>query len=101
MSKYRMEDGSVINTDKASSSWNEDTRWDGSNHISVATGGQWEHQRLYRSRKGRYYIEHWSDWQGSVGHCEWVSEHEAVRWLLANDEELPTDIAHLADDIEE
>ena len=99
--KYRMEDGTVINTDKASASWDEDTRWDGRNYISRATGSQWEHQRLYRSRKGRYYVEHTSDWQGSSGHCEWVSEHEAVRWLLANDEELPTEISHLADDIEE
>ena len=101
MSTYRMDDGTVVKTENASQSWDEDTRWDGNNHISVATGTQWNHQTLYRSRKGRYYVEHESQWQGTLPHADWVSTHEAVRWLLANGRELPADLAALEDEVSE
>lgn len=97
MSKYRMDDGTVVNTDNATASWNEETRFDGHNHVSVATGSQWEHQRLYRSRRGRYYIEHWSQWQESMPRAEWVSDHAAAAWLLANDYDLPDGLATAGD----
>lgn len=101
MSKYKMDDGTVIDTDKAQQTWNEDTQWDGNNHISKATGSQWNHQTLYKSRKGRYYVEHTSQWQGSRPHVEWVSNEEAARWLLNNEHKLPADLAHLEDEISE
>jgi len=102
MSKYRMEDGTVVDTDKASQSWEEDTYWDGHNHISKATGSQWNHQTLYRSRKGRYYVVSTSQWQGSRDHAEWVSLEEAVRWLLVNGvEDLPDDLKHLEEEVVE
>ena len=53
MTTYRMTDGTVVKTQNATQSWEEGKRWDGRNMISVATGTQWEHQMLYRSRKGR------------------------------------------------
>jgi hypothetical protein len=96
-----MDDGTVVKTENATQSWEEGTRWDGNNYISVATGTQWNHQTLYRSRKGRYYIEHTSQWQGSLPHAEWISKHEAARWLLANGEELPEDLAALATEVSE
>lgn len=96
-----MDDGTVIDTSRAANSWEEDTYWDGHNHISRATGTQWTHQKLYKSRKGRYYIEHSSQWQGSRDHVEWVSNEEAARWLLANEHELPEDLAQLEDEIVE
>lgn len=101
MSRYQMDDGSVVDTKNATAHWEEDTRWDGRNRISVATGSQWIHQTLYRSRKGRYYLETVSQWQGSTPRAEWVSNHEAARWLLANGEELPDDLAPMAAEIEE
>ena len=101
MTMFRMEDGTVINTDKASGQWAEATDWNGSNHISRATGDQWVHQELYRSRKGRYYLIHSSQWQGSQDHAEWISPQEATRWLLANDHKIPEDLAEYVDDIEE
>lgn len=99
MATYRMDDGTIVKTENATKSWDEATRFDGRNHISVATGSQWNHQNLYRSRKGRYYIEHWSQWQGSAPHAEWVSNHEAARWLLANEHELPEDLKALEEEI--
>lgn len=91
MSKYRIE-GVVVNTENATESYEEATRWNGNNHISVATGSQWDHQTLYRSRKGRYYVEHTSQWQGSAPHAEFVSPEEAARWLLANEHEMPAEL---------
>ncbi len=101
MARYRMDDGTVVDTDKAISTWEEATRFDGRNLISVATGSQWEHQTLYKSRKGRYYIEHDSAYRQGRSHVEWVSPEEAARWLLLMGGELPEDLALYADDIEE
>lgn len=99
--KYRMEDGTVVDTDRASASWREALEWDGRNQISKATGRQWDHQRLYRSRNGRYYIESWSEWQGSRDHAEWVSPEEAARWLLINGRELPHDLLKVVEEVTE
>jgi hypothetical protein len=101
MATYRMTDGTVVKTENATSSWKEDTWWDGSNHISVATGSQWNHQELLRSRKGRYWLECWSQIQGSLAHAEWLSNHEAARWLLANGHELPDDLKELEEIVSE
>ena len=92
MSTYRMEDGTVVKTENATNSWEEDTDWDGNNHIGRSSCSQWNHQELHRSKKGRYYIEHTSNYQGSMPHAEWVSPQEATRWLIHNDEDLPDDL---------
>lgn len=101
MATYRMDDGTVVKTENATESWDEATRWDGNNHISKATGSQWVHETLYKSRKGRYYVVHESQWQGSTPHAEWVSNHEAARWLLNNEHELPDDLAPLEEEVSE
>ncbi len=101
MSTYRMQDGTVVKTENASSHWDEQTRFNGSNQISVNTGSQWNHQELYRSRKGRYYIVHSSQWQGSTPHAEWVSPQEAARWLIHNEEELPDDLKQCEEQVSE
>jgi hypothetical protein len=98
MSRYRMEDGTVVDTEKATKHWEEDSYHDGSNFISKATGGQWTHEDLYRSRKGRYYIVHSSQWQGSKPYAEWVSQREAARWLTLNEHELPEELKKVAEE---
>jgi len=98
--RYRI-DGTVVDTDKATAHWDEARRWDGHNHISVATGSQWDHEDLYRSRKGRYYVVHSSQWEGRLDSAEWISREEAARWLLANDHAIPTDLAEAADAVSE
>lgn len=99
MSRYRMDDGTVVDTANAKKSWEENTRWNGNNHISVATGSQWHHETLYRSRKGRYYIERTSQYQGSSPGAEWISKRAAAAWLAANDHEIPEDLAAEAEDV--
>jgi hypothetical protein len=101
MATYKMDDGTVVKTENAKASYDEETRWDGRNQISVNTGSQWDHQKLHESRKGRYWLECWSDWQGSTPHAEWISEHEATKWLILNEFEIPESLAHLQNEVEE
>lgn len=102
MARYRMDDGAILDTDKAAQSWSEATWWNGSNHISVPTGSQWEHEKLYRSSRGRYYLEAWSDHQGTAASATLLDGTDAAAtWLLANGHELPGDLAaHGADILE-
>jgi hypothetical protein len=99
MARYRLQTDIVVDTSKAAQQWDEATDWDGRNHISRATGDQWTHQTLYKSSKGRYYIVHSSQWQGSRDYAEEVSKRDAAAWLVHNDHELPEDLASLEDEV--
>jgi len=77
----------------AKQSWEEGRDWDGNNHISRATGSQWDHETLYLSSKGRYYVIHTSQWQGSLPSTRWLTPQEAAEWLIRNEHELPDDLA--------
>lgn len=101
MARYRMEGDTIVDTEKASKSWNEATFWNGNNHISSATNTQWTHETLYCSRRGRYYVVYSSDWQGSVDHAEWVSPQEAARWLLLNEHPIPESLTAIAEEVTE
>lgn len=100
MSRYKMDDGTFVDTRKAKTSWDESTRWNGNNHISVPTGSQWEHETLYLSAKGNYYIEYTSQWQGTFPHAEFVSKEEAATWIFENcPSEMPDDLKQYVEDI--
>ena len=99
MTRYKMADGMIVDTGNASQHWEENTRWDGRNHISVNTGSQWHHETLYRSRRGRYYLERTSNYQGDTPTAEWIDNREAARWLLLNEHELPEELQELADEV--
>ena len=101
MARYRLEDGTVLDNDLATQSWEEERDFDGNNHISRATASQWEHETLHRSRKGRYWIEHASDWQGSRPSASLVSKEEAVAWLLLMERELPEELKATAAEVAE
>lgn len=98
--KYLIE-GQAYDTDRATGKWDESTFFDGHNRVSRATGSQWDHETLWRSGKGTYYIESESQWQGSRPSARLVTPEEAVRWLLVNDHELPGDLKPVADAVEE
>lgn len=100
MSRYDL-DGVIVDTDNAAKHWGESTRFDGRNHVSMATGSQWEHETLYLSAKGRYYIESTSQWQGSTPGARFVTNEEAARWLLLNERNLPKDLAAVASEVSE
>ena len=71
----------------------EDSWWNGSNHISRATGSQWEHERLFITRKGVYVLNRSSDYQGSGESWTRISAKEGVEWLIRNEHEIPQDKA--------
>lgn len=96
MSKYKMEDGTIVDTKKAAAKWDEGTYWNGNNHISRATGSQWNHETLYRSSKGRYYIVSGSQWQGSTDSARFVTDEEAASWLSLMSHEIPEDLYEAA-----
>lgn len=62
----------------------EDTFFDGNNHISVPTGTQWNHEELWRTVAGKWVKHSWSQWQGSGESWELLSDDEAYRWLNQN-----------------
>jgi hypothetical protein len=101
MSRYRMQDSTVVDTENAIQSWEEERDWNGSNHIGRGSGSQWKDQTLHKSRKGRYWIETKSRIQGTSDHAEWLSPEEATRWLLLMEKELPQDLAQLKDQVSE
>jgi hypothetical protein len=101
MATFQMADGAIVNTAQAKCCWAELTRWNGNNHISVNTGSQWAHETLYLSRKGRYYLVGHSQWQGSLPSAEFISDEQAARWLLRNNEELPEALAAYEDSVTE
>jgi len=84
MTRINLGSGRWFNTDSAEC-FCEDTRWDGHNHISVATGSQWEHEELYRTRTGRWILHEWSQWQGSRSSYSEVDDAYAKQWLIDQD----------------
>ena len=89
MKRYKMEDGSIIDTEKAQQKWEGVRYHDGCNLISRNTGSQWHDPDLFLSRKGRYYLLNTSCVQGQGDHAEFITDEEAASWLLINDHELP------------
>jgi hypothetical protein len=83
----------MVDTATAAATWDEarDLR-------QPCNGGRWRHERLYRARSGRYYVEHYSRLEGEPAHAEAVSAEQAARWLLLHEHALPEDLA-AADDV--
>jgi hypothetical protein len=104
MSRYTIteDDGDVIvDTDRAQDSWADGTRWNGQNHVSLATGSEFITETLYLSAKGRWYIEVKSRWQGSTDNARFIEPREAALWLLRSDHELPEQLAHFEGQVTE
>jgi hypothetical protein len=75
--------GRWFDTDKAQS-WEEGTRWDGHNHVSLCAERH-GHERLFRTEGGIYVLHHWSQWQGTRETYEEITAKEAARWLSTNE----------------
>ena len=71
----------------------EDTFWDGNNHISKATGSQWEHESLYRTAGGQWVLHHWSNYQGQMASYRLISNDKAAEWLAKQGLEPHSDCA--------
>ena len=98
---YKLDDGTIVKTENATAHWDEGTGFDGRNRFSKATGSEWDHETLYRSRKGRYWLEHTSQRSGTTDRAQWIDKHAAAQWLLANGHELPEDLQPLEAEVSE
>ena len=81
MAKFQVEDA-IFDTEKAKNHWSEASDWNGS----------WNHEDLYLSEKGRYYVVRSSDIQGRQDEMEILSPRKAAAWLILEDHELPEDL---------
>jgi hypothetical protein len=54
---------------------------------------------LHRTRRGRYWLECWSQWQGSRPFARILSDAEAAKWLIFNERPLPEDLQKYADEV--
>ena len=86
MKRQALDNGTWFDLDSAEC-FGEELRWDGPNQISVATGSQWEHQDLYRTKSGRWVVHAWSQWQGILPTWSEISNQEAAKWLVRNEHE--------------
>ena len=75
--------------------WNEDTWWDGSNNVSLATGSQWRHETLYRTQKGNWIVWHTSNFQGEASGYRQLTPGEAAHWLVTNRHDLPESLSNV------
>lgn len=83
MKRQNLSDGTWFDVD-AAKCWQEDTWFDGNNHLSCATDSQWDHQELYCTKNGKWVLRSWSQWQGSKESWKRISEQQAQKWLVQN-----------------
>lgn len=82
MAKIALTDGSGAWFEQESAVYfHEATYWDGHNHISKATGSQWDHEAVVWTSLGGWVINRWSQWQGSTETYEQIGQNEAICWL--------------------
>jgi len=75
--------GCWFNADSAIE-FREKTRWNGNNHISVPTGSQWDHEWLYFTKSGKWVLNEFSNYQGSLESYRQIGDQEAIAWLIQN-----------------
>jgi hypothetical protein len=92
MNRINLDNGTWFDAD-AAKKWSEGTYFDGNNHISKATGSQWDHEDLYRTKGGKWVISWWSQYQGRDERIEEVTAQEAHAWLARNGKKIPKDLA--------
>lgn len=100
MSRYCV-DGKILDTGKAVDHWKEERDFDGKNHVSRATGSQWEHEELFLSSKGTFWLLESNDWQGLRSKARVLTPLEASRWLLIMGYGLPNVLASFEDELVE
>jgi hypothetical protein len=80
MTRVNLGGGQWFDKDKAQC-YGDDTRWDGHNHISVATGSQWHRQDLYHTASGTWILCSHSAYKCEY---EFLTTDAAYEWLIDN-----------------
>src|SRR5947209_2210698 len=97
MAQYGMRDGRIVDTDKAQHHWLEQTV----DYISLATDSPVEHETLYLSSNGEYYVVWQTDSGEPPAHATWLEPAKAAAWLLRMGHPLPGDLEIEVDKISE
>ena len=85
MSRIALTDGSgKWFSEETAEKFEETGEHDGRNWISNATGSQFEHENLYRTKGGKFILNHWSQWQGTREYYEEISNEQAAIWFSKN-----------------
>ena len=77
--KFRMTDGTICDTTSFRRHWHDDRYWNGWGVCSRSTGC-WFKETLFLDYVGRYFLLT----ETPKPSCEWLTNNEAARWLLAN-----------------
>jgi hypothetical protein len=65
--------------------FNEESRRNGSSHVSANTGRPRGHQRLFRTAKGRWVLNSYTSQRGGeIGYYSYISDEQARDWLRRN-----------------
>jgi hypothetical protein len=99
MSTIKLECGQIVDRAYALDRFQEDEYFNGHNHCSINTDSQWEHQDLYLSRLGFWYIVQWSQREGTKDKAWKISENEAVEWIALNRCKMPDSLKKLEDEL--
>lgn len=81
MNRAVLGDGRWFDKEKAKG-YEDDTRWNGHNHISVATGDQWVRSKLWHTASGMWILE--TSGPFSMSYDYPVQYADAMRWLIDN-----------------
>jgi hypothetical protein len=81
MNRVTLGDGRWFDRDRAEA-YEDDTRWDGHNHISLVTGSQFVRSTLWRTASGVWILETKGNYDTTYEFP--VREQEAFRWLIDN-----------------
>jgi len=94
--------GKWFDADKAEL-FKEEVYFDGSNYISKATGNQWHHEAIFKTRSGAYILNCYSNFQGSVDTYEEICKLQASRWFAKqafDEDEIPEDLQEMVESFE-
>ena len=78
-----LEEGGFVDIGSAER-FDESTYFDGKNHISSATDSEWNHEALYRTKKGNWVLEKCSQTQGTKAIWTEIDPLTACNWLIKN-----------------
>lgn len=84
----RDDDGQAIGWfDPEAADWFDDgVRWDGSNMVGLNSRDWTATERLARTPGGRWVLERASRWEGAATSYQFVSDAEALTWLITSDQ---------------
>ena len=92
--------GKFFDSEK-STKYDENTFWNGNNHISKVTGSQWNHEILYKTASGKWVLNCHSQYEGSVDTYEIISSAAAARWFIKNEfNDIPDELKNEVTELE-